>query len=49
MERDKFFFEMKERCKVTCVKIFFVGIFGSQYLFTIYHTLVNIKNSENVV
>ena len=34
---------------MTCVKIFFIDLFGSQYLFKIYHTSVNIKNSENVV
>ena len=32
-----------------CKNIFFIDIFGSQYSFEIYHTSVNIKNSENVV
>ena len=29
--------------------VIFADIFGSQYLFEIYHTSLNIKNKENVV
>ena len=39
----------KERYMVTSVKIFFVDIFGSQYLFEILQTSLTVKNSENVV
>ena len=35
-----FFLEMKED---------FFDLFGSQYLFKVYHTSFNMKNSENVV
>ena len=33
-----FFFEIKEGCKVSCVKIFLADLFGSQYVFEILHT-----------
>ena len=32
-----------------CKNSFFDNIFRSQYLFEIYHTSLNIKNSENVI
>ena len=34
---------------VTSVKMFFVDISGSQYLFEILQTSLTVKNSENVV
>ena len=44
------FFEMKERCKVSCVKKYFLAeLLGSQYLLEILQTSPTVKNSENVV
>ena len=40
---------MKEGCRQTCVENYFVDLFGSQYLFEIYHTSFNVKIIENVV
>ena len=44
------FFEMKERCKVSYVKKYFLAeLLGSQYLLEILQTSPTVKNSENVV
>ena len=48
-ELSNFFFEIKEGCKVSCVKIFLADLFGSQYVFEILHTSLTVTNSENVV
>ena len=42
---QKFLFEIKEGCKVPCVKVFC----KSQYLLKILKTLLTFKNSEKVV
>ena len=49
MESLVIFFEIKEGCKVSCVKIFLADLFGSQYVFEILHTSLTVTNSENVV
>ena len=48
MERSIFFSKWM-RVVDLCKNSFFDNIFRSQYLFEIYHTSLNIKNSENVI
>ena len=50
IESANFFFEIKEECKVSCVKyILLSDLLGSQYLFEILQTSPTVKNSENRV
>ena len=46
---EHIFREMKERYKVSCVKLFFADLLRIQYLFEILQTSLTVKNSENVV
>ena len=50
MESAIFYFEMKEKCKVSCVNIICLAdLLGSQYLFEILQRSLIVKNSENGV
>ena len=43
------FFEIREGCKVSCVKILLADLLGSQYLLEILQTSLTFKNSEEVI
>ena len=43
------FYEMKEVCKVLCVKPFLADLWGNKHLFEILQTLLTSKNSEKVI